>query len=236
MVVAKSYLASWKKAKDSFEKATGKKKPDPKSRFGKLFSKISSTGLESALKSYDAATTVTDAQKHARAFQAAAGSYIPTLDAAGKAAKQDGDTVYADACADMVAALNKISGNVVTDLERFDEMPKKINDYFKSPYWFKLLQKQAKKEYSLENVELYDMFLRGKLSKADASEKAYKEYVAVRSPKEVNIKSGTRKACKEAADQGEWTSLPWKDVAFDLGVNLSDTIARLQSAVAKGEM
>ncbi|MBK3776373.1 hypothetical protein GAY31_19825 [Azospirillum brasilense] len=80
--MAKSYLESWKKAKDRFEKATGKKKPDPKSRFGKLFSKISSTGLESALKSYDAAKTVKDAQKHARAFKTAASSYIPTLDTA----------------------------------------------------------------------------------------------------------------------------------------------------------
>ena len=234
--MAKSYLESWKKAKDRFEKATGKKKPDPKSRFGKLFSKISSTGLEGALKSYDAATTVKDAQKPARAFQTAAGNYIPTLDAAGKAAKQDGDTVYAEACADMVASLSKISANVITDLERFDDLPKNIDGYFKSPYWFKLLQKQAKKEFSMENVELYDLILRRKLSKDDASEKAYMDYVDSKAPKEVNIKSATRKACKQAADQGKWKSIPWDDVAFDLGINLSDTIGRLQSAVAKGEM
>ncbi|WP_146205892.1 hypothetical protein [Azospirillum sp. TSH58] len=234
--MAKSYLASWKKAKDGFEKATGKKKPDPKSRFGKLFSKISSTGLESALKSYDAATTVKDAQKHARAFQSAAGSYIPTLDAAGKAAKQDGDAVYAEACADMVASLNKIAGGVVTDLERFDGLPKTIDGYFKSPYWFKLLHKVAKQEMSLENVELYDKILKGKLSKAEPAEEAYKEYVAVRSPKEVNIGSGTRSACKKCADQGAWTAMPWDKVAKDLGVNLADTIGRLHSALAKGEI
>ncbi|MBK4720248.1 hypothetical protein JJL56_15360 [Azospirillum sp. YIM DDC1] len=233
--MAKSYLESWKKAKDRFEKATGKKKPDPKSRFGKLFSKISSTGLESALKSYDAAKTVKDAQKHARAFKTAASSYIPTLDTAGKAAKQDGDAVYAEACADMVASLNKIAGNVTMDLERFDDLPKDLDGFFKSPYWFKLLQKQAKKEYSLENIELYDMILKRKLSKEDASEKAYKDYVELKSPKEVNIKSATRKSCKQIADQGKWKAMPWDDVAFDLAENLCDTVVRLQEAIATGE-
>ncbi|CAO3373870.1 hypothetical protein [Azospirillum argentinense] len=234
--MAKSYLESWKKAKDRFEKATGKKKPDPKSRFGKLFSKISSTGLESALKSYDAAVTIKDAQKHARAFQTAAGNYIPTLDAAGKAAKQDGDTVYAEACAAMVASLSKIAANVVTDLERFDDLPKDIDGYFKSPYWFKLLQKQAKKEFSTENIELYDLILKRKLSKEDASQKAYMDYVDSKAPKEVNIKSSTRKACKQAADQGKWKAIPWDDVLFDLGINLADTIGRLHSELAKGEV
>lgn len=233
--MAKSYLESWKKAKDRFQKATGKRKPDPKSRFGKLFSKINSTGLESALKSYDAAKTVKDAQKHARAFQAAVGSYIPTLDAAGKAAKQDGDAVYADACADMVVALNKISGNVVTDLERFADLPEGIDGYFKSPYWFKLVQKQAKKEYSLENVELYDMILRQRLSRDEASEEAYRKYIAAGSPKEVNLKAGTLKACQQAADQGKWASFPWDAVGDDLKSNMGDTIQRLHDALVLGK-
>jgi Regulator of G protein signaling domain. len=232
--VPKKYLESWKKAKSKFESATGKKKPDPKSRFGKLFSKINSTGLEGALKSYDAAKTVKEAQKHARAFRSAASNYIPTLDAAAKAAKQDGDTVYAEACDEMVAKLNKISANVIVDLERFDDMPEDVDGYFRSPYWYKKLYKYAKKEYATENIELYDKIFNGKLRSAKASSEAYDEYVADKSPKEVNIKSATRAACKKIAEKGNWTAMPWDAIGNELAANICDTLVRLERAVLDG--
>ncbi|MBY6262581.1 hypothetical protein EI613_11750 [Azospirillum sp. 412522] len=232
--MAKKYLESWKKAKAKFEADTGKKKPDPKSRFGKLFAKVSSTGFEKSLKAYDAAKTVKEAEKFARAFQAAARDYIPTLDAAGKAARQDGDDVYADACAAMVASLNKITANVFMDLERFGSWPDNLDGFFKSPYWYKLLLKQAKKEFSTENVELFGLIFNKKLNSEANSQDAYETYIQAKSPKEVNITSATRKLCDKCAQEGKWKAMPWDKVEMDIGVNLGDTVFRLGSAVAAG--
>lgn len=234
--MAKKYLESWKKAKAKFEADTGKKKPDPKSRFGKLFAKISSTGLEKSLKAYDAAKTVKEAEKYARLFQAAAADYIPTLDAAGKAARQDGDAVYADACGAMVASLNKITANVFMDLERYGSWPDELDDFFKSPYWHKLLLKQAKKEFSTENVELFGLILNKKVKSDANAQKAYELYIQAGSPKEVNITAPTRKLCDKCAQEGKWKAMPWDKVEMEVGANLGDTISRLSSAVAEGTM
>lgn len=232
--MAKKYLESWKKAKAKFEADTGKKKPDPKSRFGKIFAKVSSTGFEKSLKAYDAAKTVKEAEKYARAFQSAASDYIPTLDAAGKAARQDGDDVYADACAAMVASLNKITANVFMDLERFGSWPDKLDNFFKSPYWYKLLLKQAKKEYSTENMELFGLILNKKVNSEANAQKAYELYIRVGSAKEVNMSSTTRKLCDKCAQGGTWKAMPWDKVEMEVAVNLADTVARLGAAVADG--
>lgn len=234
--MAKKYLESWKKAKAKFEATTGKKKPDPKSRFGKLFAKVSSTGFEKSLKAYDAAKTVKDAEKYARAFQAAARDYIPTLDAAGKAAQQDGDDVYADACAAMVASLNKITANVFMDLERFGSWPDDLDGFFTSPYWHKLLLKQAKKEFSTENAELFGLILNKKLNSDTNAQKAYELYIQAGSPKEVNMSSTTRKLCDKCAQEGKWKAMPWDKVEREVGINLGDTVARLGAAVADGTL
>lgn len=230
----KKYLESWKKAKDQFEKVTGKKKPDPKSRFGKIFSKISSTGLEKALKAYDDAKTIKDAEKNAVAFNAAAKAYLPTLDAAGNAARQDGDKVYADACADMAQALNKISANVVMDLERFASRPKTMAGIFRSPYWFKVIKKQAKKEMSLENVELFDLIVNNKLKTPAAIQDAYDTYIDPKAPKQVNIGSSTLALCKKAVSEKDYAKIPWEKLKTDLGTNLADTLMRAESDVVAG--
>ena len=232
--MAKKYLESWKKAKDQFEKTTGKKKPDPKSRFGKLFSKISSTGLEKALKAYDDAKTIKDAEKNAVAFNAAVKAYLPTLDAAATAARQDGDKVYADACGDMVQALNKISANVVMDLERFASRPKTMEGVFRSPYWFKVMKKQAKKELSLENVELYDLIINKKLKTPASIREAYDTYIDPKAPKQVNIGSSTLALCKKAISDGDLTKMPWDKLKSDLATNLGDTLMRAENEIVAG--
>ncbi len=208
-IVAKNFVAEWKKIKEAYEKETGKKKPSEKflSSFNAIGKKSGITeafkDYEDALKKFDRTYDVDEAKDAFKILERKTEAYGAVL---WTASVNEKTIDLRKSTKDMQIKLSNLVGEAKKELQTLSIDPKMdlrgFADLMKTAAGPRI-EAAADSQYCPEVVDFLMVMV-----KKDYSVRTYKEYIAPNSKKEVNVSYELReKFTEDNLKRAPWDAL-----------------------------